>query len=59
MSELVIALFWCFHELDNCGDVWDQVTLKMTPHISAWDDPIGQSVVVADSPVVSVATNRV
>ena len=54
MSELVIALLWCFYELDSCGDVWDKVTLKMTPHISAWDDPIGQSIVVADSPVVSV-----
>jgi hypothetical protein len=54
VSELVIALLWCFHELDNCGGVWDQVTLKMTPHISAWDDPIGQSIVVADSLVVSV-----
>jgi len=53
VSELVDALPWCLHELDSCGDVWDQVTLKVSPHISAWDDPIGQSVVAADSPVVS------
>ena len=55
MSELVIALPWCFHEMDSYDDAWDQVTLKMPPHISAWDDPIGQSVVVVDSSEVSVA----
>ena len=53
MSELVDSLSWCFHEMDSCGEVWDLVIHKVTPHISAWDDPIGQSVVMADSPVVS------
>ena len=53
MSELVNPLPWCFHEMDNCGDVWDQVILKVTPHISAWDDPIRQSVMMVDSLVLS------
>ena len=53
MSELVDSLPWCVHEIVNCGEVWDPVIHKVTPHISAWDDPIGQSVVTADSPVVS------
>ena len=53
MSELVDSLPWCVHEMDNCGEVWDLVIHKVTPRISTWDDPIGQFVVTADSPVVS------
>ena len=52
MSELVDSLPWCFHEMDNCGEVWDPLIHKVTPHISAWDDPIGQSVMMVDSLVV-------
>ena len=53
MSELVDFLPWCVHKMDNCGEVWDLVIHKVTPHIFAWDDPIGQSVVTVDSLVVS------
>ena len=52
MSELVDSLPWCVHEMDNYGEVWDLVIHKVTPHISAWDDPIGQSVMMVDSLVV-------
>ena len=54
MSELVDSLPWCVHEMDSCADVWGQVIHKVTPHNPAWDDPIGQSVVMVDPPVVSV-----
>ena len=54
MGELVNSLPWCLHKMDSCGDVWDQMIHKVTPLISAWDDPIGQSIMAADSPVVSV-----
>ena len=53
MSELVDSLSWCVHEMDSYGEVWDPVIHKVTPHISAWDDPIGQSVMTLDSSVVS------
>ena len=53
MSELVDSLPWCVHEMDSCGEVWDPVIHKVTPHISAWDDPIGQSVMMVDALVVS------
>ena len=53
MSELVDSLSWCFHEMDIYGEVWDPVIHKVTPHISAWDDVVRQSVVTADSLVVS------
>ena len=53
MSDLVDSLPWCVHEMDSCGEVWDPVIHKVTPHISTWDDPIGQSIVMADSLVVS------
>ena len=43
----------CVHEMDSCGEVWDPVIHKVTPHISAWDDPIGQSVMMVDALVVS------
>ena len=52
MSELVDSLPWCVHEMDSNGEVWDPVIHKVTPHISAWDDPIEQSVMTVDSPVV-------
>ena len=54
MSELVDSLPWCVHEMDSSSEVWDLVIDKVTPHISAWDDPIGQSVVTADFLVVLV-----
>jgi hypothetical protein len=54
MSEQVNPMPWCFHKIDSCDDVWDQVILKVTPHISTWDDPIGQYVMAVDSPVVSI-----
>ena len=53
MSELVDSLPWFIHEMDNYGEVWDLVIHKVTPHISAWDDPIRQSIMTTDSPVVS------
>ena len=53
MTELVDPLPWFVRKMDSCGEVWDPVIHKVTPHISAWDDPIGQSIVMADSPVVS------
>lgn len=39
--------------MDNCSDVWDQVIPKVTPLISAWDDPIRQTIMTVDSSVVS------
>ena len=54
MSELVDSLPWCDHEMDSYGEVWDPVIHKVTPLISVRNDPIGQSIVAADSPVVSV-----
>ena len=53
MSELVDSLPWCVHEMESYGEVWDPVIHKVTPHISAWDGPIEQSVMIVDSPVVS------
>ena len=53
MSELVDSLAWCVHQMDNYGEVWDLVIHKVTPHISAWDDPIRQSVMMVDSLVLS------
>ena len=32
VSELVDSLSWCFHEMDSCGDVWDQVIHKATSY---------------------------
>ena len=52
MSELVDSLPWCVHEMDSYGEVWDLVIHKVTPHISAWNDPVAQSVVTVNSPVV-------
>ena len=52
MSELVDSLPWCFYEMDDNGEVWELVIHKVTPHISAWDDPIGQSVMTAGSLMV-------
>jgi hypothetical protein len=33
VSELVDSLPWCVHEMDSCGEVWDPVIHKVTPHI--------------------------
>ena len=52
VSERVDSLPWCFHEMDSYGEVWDPVIHKVTPHISTWDDPIGQSVMTAGSLMV-------